>query len=389
MFTGAGGLDLGLTRAGFNTLACIENDAIARATISANRPDHKLFTPGDISHVARTVSPSDLGLYVGELEILAGGPPCQPYSKAALWSPRGVRGLQDPRSHCLYDFLKLVLTFLPKVMLIENVPGFARGRNSAVPSIERALATINRKSRTRYKLDYRIVNALDFGVPQRRERVILVAFRDGRRFKWPKPRPRETVRAWDAIGHLSGSNRELQLSGQWAELLPSIPEGHNYLWHSRQGGGRPLFGYRTRYWSFLLKLAKAAPSWTLPAQPGPATGPFHWENRRLSTAEMLRLQTFPATWRVHGTYWDRVRQIGNATPPLLAEVLGRAIGEQLLGAVYHGRPTLSIPRRRVVPPPEHTLPVPRSYRAYEGRHRDHPGTGKGPRPTSKVIARGH
>jgi len=283
--------------------------------------------------------------------------------------------------------MKLVGLFLPKVILIENVPGFARGRNNAIPTIRRALSRINREAGTKYAVEHRIVNAVEFGVPQRRERAILIAFRDGRTFRWPRAQTGKAVRAWDAIGHLSSGNGEPQPSGQWAKLLPSIPEGHNYLWHTRRGGGRPLFGYRTRYWSFLLKLAKTEPGWTLPAEPGPATGPFHWESRRLSVAEMLRLQSFPASWKVRGTYWDQVRQIGNATPPLLAEILGRAIGEQLLGKAYRGRPTLSIPKKRRIPPPEAKLPVPKFYRSREGRHRDHQGTGRGPRPV--IGGRGH
>ena len=85
-------------------------------------------------------------------------------------------------------------------------------------------------------------------------------------------------------------------------LLPTIPEGQNYLWHTERGGGEPLFGWRRRYWSFLLKLAKDLPSWTIQAQPGPATGPFHWDNRRLSVREMARMQTFPDNVVIKGEY---------------------------------------------------------------------------------------
>ena len=101
------------------------------------------------------------------------------------------------------------------------------------------------------------------------------------------------------FGHLTESGPPPKAAGKWAGLLPTIPEGENYLFHTRLGGGRPLFGYRTRYWSFLLKLAKDEPSWTLQAHPGPATGPFHWANRPLTVQEMLRLQSSqqPGEWR--------------------------------------------------------------------------------------------
>ena len=141
-----------------------------------------------------------------------------------------------------------------------------------------------------------VVNAADYGVPQHRRRAIVVARRDGGTFAWPpKTHVERPVRAWDAIGSLHLRPSELpETRGAWADLLPSIPEGHNYLWHTDRGGGRPLFGYRRRFWSFLLKLSKHQPSWTLSAQPGPSTGPFHWESRPLAVREILRLQSFPA-----------------------------------------------------------------------------------------------
>jgi len=210
--------------------------------------------------------------------------------------------------------------------------------------------------------------------------VILVAFRDGRSFEMPDPTHRgEPVRAWDAIGDLE-DDEKCVATGRWADLLPSIPEGENYLWHTRRGGGAPLFGYRTRYWSFLLKLAKQKPSWTLPAQPGPSTGPFHWDNRPLTIREMLRLQSFPASWCVEGSRRERVRQVGNAAPPLLCEVVGRAILDQLGYPVPTGHLELSIDRRTVVPRARARRPVPPGFMAFAGAHADHPGAGSGPRP---------
>src|SRR6185369_15502643 len=104
-------------------------------------------------------------------------------------------------------------------------------------------------------------------------------------------------------------------------LLPSIPEGENYLHHTPRKGGLPLFGWRTRYWSFLLKLAKNQPSWTIQAQPGSAIGPFHWQNRRLAWQEMAALQTFPREFEIASSTVEIQRQIGNAVPSLMAEIL--------------------------------------------------------------------
>ena len=107
---------------------------------------------------------------------------------------------------------------------------------------------------------------------------------------------------WDALADIEPNpGEDLALRGKWGDLLASIPEGNNYLWHTDRGGGKPLFGWRRRYWSFLLKLAKSRPSWTIQAQPGPAIGPFHWANRRLSMRELCRLQTFPDDVFIVGT----------------------------------------------------------------------------------------
>ncbi|MGH9046082.1 MAG: DNA cytosine methyltransferase, partial [Acidimicrobiales bacterium] len=289
--------------------------------------------------LAPTLKTSALGLTRRELGLLAGGPPCQPFSKAAQWSAAARVGLSDVRSHCLLDFLDLIEVFLPRALLIENVSGFVQGEVSALGLIEERLHGINRSQGTHYDLQKLVVDAADYGVPQHRSRALLVACRDGEVFRWPKPTHADSpATAWDAIGDLELEDEEIpEPIGKWAALLPSIPEGQNYLWHTDRGGGEPIFGYRTRFWSFLLKLKKSEPSWTLPAQPGPSTGPFHWDNRPLAVRELLRLQSFPNDWVVEGGYRSQVRQVGNATPPLLAEVVGRALAAQLFQENFQGR----------------------------------------------------
>ena len=134
---------------------------------------------------------------------------------------------------------------------------------------------------------------------------------------FPSANPcREALTAWDALADLPNVPG-LRLPGSWAELLPSIPEGGNYLYLTARGGGTELFGWRSRYWSFLLKLARDRPSWTLPASPGPSTGPFHWDNRPLTVRERLRLQGFPDDWQLCGSAHQQIKMSGNATPPPL------------------------------------------------------------------------
>jgi DNA (cytosine-5)-methyltransferase 1 len=226
-----------------------------------------------------------------------------------------VRGdalrLDDPRADTLTGYLRILRDSRPRAFLLENVYGLAyQDKDEGLRYILDGIAQINREIGVNYEVSWEVVNTAEYGVPQIRERVFMIGSRDGRRFKFPRPThgKAETLTcdlfenlepyrtAWDAIGGLPEPLEEmpgLKIGGKWGDLLPSIPEGENYLWHTNRGGGQPLFGWRTRYWSFLLKLSKRLPSWTIQAQPGAAIGPFHWNNRRLTFQELCRLQTFP------------------------------------------------------------------------------------------------
>ena len=384
VFSGFGGMDLGFSRAGFETIDCIEIEPDAVESIRLNRPGLAHIAPVDINEICASDYRKSLGLRRKELDVLAAGPPCQPFSSAGRWTDRGWRGLQDPRAECLVSFLNLVDEFLPKVLVIENVLGFLRGETSAASLLKRAFDDINSRNKTLYDLHWEEVDAADFGVPQRRRRAIIVATSDGKLFKWPQASHRDTpVRAFDALRDVRIADKPTA-TGKWAKLLPSIPEGQNYLWHTARGGGKNLFGYRTRYWSFLLKLAKNKPSWTLSAQPGPSTGPFHWENRPLAIEEALRLQSFPASYKVYGTRRSCLLQVGNATPPLLAEVLGRQIGEERFDLSYAKPPTLRIARARCVPAPDRVAAVPKKYASHHGNPFCASGIRAGPEAENRI-----
>lgn len=381
VFSGVGGLDLGLERAGFDAIGGIENDAAARRSLTLNRPRFPQLRLHDVRDAARNLRPSGLGISTGELALLAAGPPCQPFSKAAQWSRTGALGMHHEGTRsCLEGLMTLVDRFLPRALLIENVPGFVKGERSALSLVRERLAAANERCATRYRLSYRVLNVADYGVPQRRRRAIVIALRNGADFAWPAATHHDRpVRAWDALRSIRPTTVP-QSSGRFANLLASVPEGQNYQYFTERGDGPDLFGYRRRFWSFLLKLAKDEPAWTVPANPGPATGPFHWESRPLAPEEVLRLQSFPCSWRLDGGHREQIRQAGNATPPLLAEILGRALAIQLLGAHFRGRPTLAIRRSARVPPPAPVSPVASEYLSQAGRHDPHPGPGRGPSP---------
>lgn len=384
LFTGAGGLDLGLEAAGYQTVAYVENNEDCLATLEFNRPSWKRLEPLDAVIAARKLRSRDIGLEPGEVDILAAGPPCQPFSSAAQWLPSGRRGMEDDRAETVRATVGFVRVFQPKVLLIENVIGFVRADDGAMRVLRAGLQRINRDLGTEYDLHHVVLDAADYGVPQHRRRAIVVASRDGKNLVPPPPthvdRP---MRAWDAIGDLPDPGSDVLPLGTWAsDLLPSIPEGGNYQWLTAKGGGDEVFGYRTRYWSFLLKLAKDRPSWTLSASGGPSTGPFHWDNRQLTVRERLRLQSFPDDWKLSGSVRSQVRMAGNATPPLLAEIIGRAIAQQILhpGTTLDQRTSLSLPRKRTVPAAVDPVPVPKRLRCLIGKKEAHPGAGFGPSP---------
>jgi DNA (cytosine-5)-methyltransferase 1 len=403
LYTGAGGLDLGLEAAGFRVGVAVEFDSTACATLRANRRwrviEADIHGPEATSEKLCEAS----GLAPEEPDLLVGGPPCQPFSKSAYWRSGDTKRLDDPRADTLTAYLRVLRDLRPKAYLIENVHGLAfSGKDEGMRLLKNTIEAINAETGTNYSFHVAKLNAADFGVPQTRERVIIVGSRDGKKFNFPDPTHQDPqlrnlfsdarepwLTAWDAIGDLQDEyDPSLRVGGEWGDLLPSIPEGWNYLWHTDRGGGKSIFGWRRRYWGFLLKLAKNRPAWTVQAQPGTAIGPFHWKSRKLSTRELCRIQTFPDDYEIVGSRTDAQRQLGNAVPSLLAEILGREIRTQLLGHRLKAKPLKLAVRRLGLPPdPEPVTPVPRRYHKYIGVHAPHPGTGKGYGVAQRMLAK--
>ncbi|QEH81578.1 DNA cytosine methyltransferase [Sphingomonas sp. C8-2] len=398
LFTGVGGLDFGFEAAGFDTAVAVEIDKACCRSLRDNR-DWPVIER-DVHQVPSKELLKVAGLKRREADVLIGGPPCQPFSKSGYWVTGDAKRLGDERADTLSAYLRILEDSLPRAFLLENVSGLAyRNKDEGLERILEGVEAINRRTGSRYKPSWKVLNAASFGVPQLRERIFIVASRDGTDFTFPEAThsdPGEPIAGtepfrttWDALGDLAAlpNDEDLAMGGKWAKLLPSIPEGQNYLWHTRRGGGLPLFGWRTRYWNFLLKLAKDRPSWTIQAQPGSATGPFHWNSRKLSARELARLQTFPDDVAFPASRNETQRLIGNAVPSLLAEVLAREIAVQLLGAPpYIEAPALIPPVRPDRPAPEMPAAVTRPYLALIDDYADHPGTGLGRRAVQRSRA---
>lgn len=389
LYTGVGGLDFGFEAAGVRTAVAVELDRVACATIRLNRRWPVL--EGDINQISSATILKAAGLKRGEADFLIGGPPCQPFSKSSYWVNGDAGRLDDPRADTLAAYLRVLRDTKPRAFLLENVQGLAfKGKDEGLRSLLEGIDEVNRQASTRYTVQWQVMNAANYGVPQLRERIFLIGSRDGRPFTFPAPThgaigvpdssllPHKT--AWDALGDLPEhpNDPSVTVRGKWGDLLPTIPEGQNYLWHTNRGGGQPLFGWRTRYWSFLLKLAKAKPSWTIQAQPGPAIGPFHWKNRRLTPAELCRVQTFPDGLVFDCGRTDIQKMLGNAVPSLLCELLAWEMRVQFLGDRRRSRALrLEPPTRSGSPAPEKVSNLPSKYRRLIGEYKDHPGEGLG------------
>jgi DNA (cytosine-5)-methyltransferase 1 len=379
LYSGAGGLDLGLEAAGFEIVASIEQDPDCCATLKKNGRLH--VVEDDVSKVnfCELAEP-------GSVALLAGGPPCQPFSKSALWTNSGVRGTADPRTDTIYQYVRALRELRPRAFLLENVEGFAKwGGLTLLSEYLTELHAIG----LRYRLSVSVLDAGDFGVPQKRRRFFVVGVLDEQTFEFPTPSHKGVAlrkTAWDAFASLRKNMFEENLSvkGRWAGLLASIPPGKNYLWHTSRGGGLPIFGWRTRFWSFLYKLDPNKPSPTIVATPSQNSGPFHWDNRLLSTPELAALQTFPRSYKFCGSRPSRQKQIGNAVPPLLAEKIARKIIGHLGGE--SGRAVrFALPKAKGLPKVAGVIRVPREYRKHIGTHAEHPGTGRGPNPRHRVT----
>ena len=146
LFTGLGGLDLGLEAAGLRTIGCVEIDDSARRSLKVNRPDiWPILDPNDVRDFAKQVDPTVLGLRPGDLDVVAAAPPCQPFSKAAQWSSTSRRGLRDERGNLIFSVLDVVTRLRPKIVVLENVRGFVEGSQSVLPWLRFSLSELNRE----------------------------------------------------------------------------------------------------------------------------------------------------------------------------------------------------------------------------------------------------
>jgi DNA (cytosine-5)-methyltransferase 1 len=223
----------------------------------------------------------------------------------------------------------------PRAFILENVYALTYNNRASRPAFERLCREI---SEAGYIFTHGVLNAADYGVPQSRPRLFIIGVRKGAAVPdLPAPthggswERRKTgliegaphVSTGEALaGLVTDAEPGEVVRGSYGDLLPGVPPGDNYLFYTAERGHpNPRFVWRSRYWSFLLKLHPDKPSPTIQAHPGPNVGPFHWDNRRLRVAELKRLFTFPDEFELVGRRASVQAQIGNSVPPCLAEAV--------------------------------------------------------------------
>lgn len=369
-FSGALGLDLGLEKAGFEPLLMCEIDKFCISTIKANRPNVPLI------YDIRDYSVADIrkitGIAENDIDLVIGGPPCQAFSTAG-----SRKSFEDERGNVFIKYLEIATELKPKFIVIENVRGLLSAPLKHRPHINRGkdfppltpdeesggalkyiLSFLKEKG---YGVSFNLYNSANYGTPQVRERIVIVASKDGQKLPYLNPtHSNDTfweLPKWNtfepAVSDLSkADNKEhakfpehrlnyykiIGPGGNWKSLPMELQKkamGNAY----NSGGGKT---------GFLRRLAWDKPSPTLLTSPiMPATALAHpVENRPLSVAEYKRIQEFPDNWFFAGQTKDKYRQIGNAVPVSLGFAIGNLIKNHIAGADIEPPPEFNFSRYR-------------------------------------------
>ena len=333
LFTGGGGLDIGFHQAGFDIVACVEIRADFCKTLELNKGRYSSPDCQIVSKDIRDVQPDELA--PSACDFIIGGPPCQSFSAAARRAG-GVMGVLDQRGSLFEHYCRLIRQLQPKGFLFENVRGILSANKRK--DWEAILGSF---SELGYRVSFRILDAADYGVPQHRERLILVGTKDDRAFLFPRPThgPDSTsatphISCMGAIVDLQDHNEpEHDYGGRYGHLLKQVPPGCNYHFFTRElGYPSPIFAWRSRFSDFLYKAHPDHPVRTIVARLGAYSGPFHWKNRRFTVEEFKRLFTFPDDYHLAGSLNLVLEQLGNSVAPAFCETLAKAVLKQVFDA---------------------------------------------------------
>lgn len=330
LFSGCGGLDLGFRKAGFHAVLATDVWNIACKSLELNDAADTILCE-DIRKI-------DFIKYKGKIDVVIGGPPCPPYSQTRHYLTEKVGGFQDEKAgFAVPEYFRAIEEISPKAFVFENVDGFT------FKTYKEPMEFVKERAKTLgYNITYRVVNAANYGVPQTRKRFICVGLKkEIGTFEFPCETHSEKgvngTNKWVTCGdvladfdNITEEEKNQRPGSKDYDLLCLVPPGDNYLFFTEKRGSKnPLFKWKSRYWTFLLKLTPDRPSWTIQASFSNNQGPFHWRNRFLRIEEIKRIQTFDDSYKLYGDTKEQWRQVGNAVPVLLAQVIATQLNKYI------------------------------------------------------------
>jgi len=314
---GGGGLSSGLIKAGFKPLLLNDNNKDCCKTLEKNHPNTNI--------ILGSMDTIDYSNYIGKVDLLAGGVPCQSFSQAGL-----RKGLDDPRGDLIIKFIEILNILQPKVFMIENVKGLLTHDNG------NTIKTIINKMNTNnlYNISYKCLNSFNYNVPQKRERVFIIGVLKTIKKTFEFPKELSTTKLLKDVLYNVPSSIGAKYTDLKIKLFKMIPQGgcwinlpenlqKEYLGNSYYSGG----GKR----GILYRLSMEKPSLTLLCTPSQKqTERCHpLEERPLTIREYARIQTFDDDYEFIGSINSQYKQIGNAVPVELAKFMGMSIIELL------------------------------------------------------------
>lgn len=374
LFSGAMGLDIGLENSGHWECAyCLDNDEDAIKTIKLNRPELPLYSGSIVNIYGAEILKSINLPNSTELDLVVGGPPCQAFS---VFGKR--EGIEDLRGQMTLEFLRMIKELRPKMFLMENVRGLLsmplvpkknQNKNDTNTHLHKKGSLLKmlfeEYNLLGYNVDCYVVNAVNYGAPQIRERILLIGNRFNKLSDFPDPqfsnRREDALPPFKTLGDVIGPDTHfrdpdpeiMNFSPRKLNYLKQVPPGGNWrslpLEVQKESMGKSWYlkGGRSAYWR---KLSFDFPSPTVVTMPNHAgTSMCHpIETRAITVGEASTIQGFPSDWKFFGTPTSKFRQIGNAVPVKLGQVAGDVLFRLLQNINNNSGNNIEKPSSRII-----------------------------------------
>jgi len=306
LFAGTGGSSLGYRWAGFRELLAVDFDSHAVECFKLNFPDVPIWQRSVVDITGKEIL-DFCGLKPGELDVLDGSPPCQGFSTA------GKREVTDPRNDLFKHYVRLIEEVRPKVFVMENVSGMAKGTMKG-----RFIEIMKALKATGYSVKAKQMNAANYGVPQSRERIIFIGMENKKEPTYPAG-SKKILTVRDAFLNIKNVGERVTPSGEVAKLIPMIKQGESASKYHPKGH---YFG--------VARLSYNRPSRTIIKSANLLLHQF--ENKGISINEAKALCSFPEDWVLTGTYEQAWNRLGNAVMPKFMQAIAEHIKKELLNA---------------------------------------------------------